>query len=81
MRVCKWLICCAASLDPNDLISLVDLCRVDTLFPQRHLILLIVVDWRHVLDDSEENRHGVFWKASASVSMKVSAMRTVGSRI
>lgn len=77
----KWLICFPACLGPNNLISLVDLCGVDSLFPQGYLVLLVVVDWCHVLDDSQENWHCVFWKASSSVSVEESTMRTVKTRI
>jgi hypothetical protein len=81
MAFSEWLVCLPACFRPNDLISLVDLCWVHALFPQRHLVLFVVVDWRHVLDDSEEDWHGVFWEAGSGVSVKGSAMRTVGTRI
>lgn len=81
MALRKWLICFPACFGPNYLISLVDLCGVDSLFPQRYLVLLVVVDWRHVLDDSQENGHSVFWKAGSSVSVEESTMRTVKAHI
>lgn len=77
----EWLICFPTCLGPNYLISLVDLGWVDSLFPQRNLVLLVVVDGRHVLDDSEEDWHSVFGEAGSSVSVKGSARGTVGTRI
>lgn len=73
----EWLVCFPACLGPNDLISLVDLCWVDSLFSYRNLVLLVVVDGCHVLDDSEEDWHSVFGEAGSSVSVKWSAMGTV----
>jgi hypothetical protein len=77
----KWLICYTASGNPDNPISLVDLCRVDSLFSKRHFVLLVVVYWCHFLNDSEEYRYSIAWEARSSMSVIVLAMTTVEAHI
>ena len=67
--LCEGIVCVICpGLDPDDFISLVDLGRVDTFFAQGNLVLLVVVDGRHLLDYAEEDGDGVFGESGASVS-------------
>ena len=58
-------------LHPDDLVGLVDLCWIDALVSQWHLVLLVVVDWSHLLDDAEENRDCILWKLCSCVPIRM----------
>jgi hypothetical protein len=45
----------------------VDLCWIDALFSQWHFVLLVVMDWSHLLDDAEEDRDCILWKLCSCV--------------
>lgn len=59
-------------INPHDLIFSINLRGIDALLPQWDLVLFVIVDRRHLLDNPDEYRDCVFREMSSGVSIFVS---------